>query len=151
MKRLLIIDDEENVGTFLSQFLERKGFAAAVAGSAEEGCRMLETDPSYDLIILDLILPDGDGVELSSVFHKRWPQIPILVLTGLFDAEIEADLRRNGVFFCCPKTLEIKLLLETIQRAMAASPASGPQGAAAAGALGLPSTSAMVLSNASLG
>lgn len=146
-KRILIIDDEDCVCYFLAQYLRSQGFSVSIAETAQDACWRLEQDPAFELIILDLLLPDADGVQLSETFRERWPRIPVIVLTGVLDGQIAQELTRNGVVFCCPKTLGLKLLLERIETAIAVAALAAEDPDAQEPSL---STSCTVLSSFSL-
>lgn len=79
--RLLAVEDEPELGALLRDALSRAGFAvdlAATAGTAEDHLALVD----YDAMILDLGLPDGDGLELLSALRRRGSGLPVLVLTA---------------------------------------------------------------------
>ena len=90
MRRILVVDDEMGARTLLSIMLERDGFKALKAKDASEALTMLEHgDQQPDLIILDVMMPGMDGVELCRTIRNR-PQtteIPILILSARSDVE----------------------------------------------------------------
>ncbi|MFD2044191.1 response regulator transcription factor [Ornithinibacillus salinisoli] len=80
MKKVLIIEDEESIAELERDYLEVNGFSSDIAFTGEEGLRKATTD-SYDLILLDLMLPGIDGFELCREIRKT-KDIPILMVTA---------------------------------------------------------------------
>ncbi|PKN32276.1 MAG: hypothetical protein CVU63_19620, partial [Deltaproteobacteria bacterium HGW-Deltaproteobacteria-20] len=77
--RVLIIDDDETLQRAWTHFLKK--FQIAQAFNFEEGLRMFtETDP--DIVLLDIVLPDGNGLDLLHAFKSARPQVPVVVITG---------------------------------------------------------------------
>ncbi|GAB0115152.1 response regulator [Acidisoma sp. C75] len=79
--RLLAIEDEGELGTLLRAALERGGFAVDLAQSLQEAQDFLAV-VTYDAVILDLNLPDGDGILLLRDIRRRGLLMPILILTA---------------------------------------------------------------------
>ena len=89
MKRILVVDDEMGARTLMGIMLERDGFKAVKAKDAIEALKILdETDPP-DLIILDVMMPGMDGVELCRTIRGRASSatLPILILSARSDVE----------------------------------------------------------------
>ncbi|MHB8625672.1 MAG: response regulator [Aggregatilineales bacterium] len=89
MRRILVVDDEMGARTLLSIMLERDGFKALKAKDASEALTMLEQGERPDLIILDVMMPGMDGVELCRTIRNRpaTTEIPILILSARSDVE----------------------------------------------------------------
>ncbi len=79
--RLLIIEDEARIAEILRSALSRAGFAADAVGRCSDARAALATSP-YDAVILDLGLPDGDGLALLKAMRARGSPLPVLVLTA---------------------------------------------------------------------
>ena len=79
--RLLVIEDERSLAALVGGALERGGFAVDLAGSTDEASAYLDAIP-YDAAILDLNLPDGDGLTLLSGIRKKGSALPVLILTA---------------------------------------------------------------------
>jgi len=79
--RLLIVEDEKDLAANLKKGLTEQGYAVDVAFDGEEGSFMAETE-SYDLIILDLMLPKMDGITLCKTLREKGITMPILMLTA---------------------------------------------------------------------
>ena len=79
-RNILVIEDDRQTADWIRIYLERAGFSAEPALCAREA-RALFREHTYDLILLDLMLPDGDGKEMCSEF-RRESEIPIIMLTA---------------------------------------------------------------------
>jgi heavy metal response regulator len=79
--RLLVIEDEKKVASFVKKGLEEEHYAADIAYDGEEGLYLAETN-NYDLIILDLMIPKIDGWEVLRRIRRQKNNVPILVLTA---------------------------------------------------------------------
>src|SRR3982075_4305836 len=79
--RLLIIEDESRIAEILRSALSRSGFAVDAVGLCGDARAALEVNP-YDAVILDLGLPDGDGLALLKDMRARGNAVPVLVLTA---------------------------------------------------------------------
>ena len=88
--RVLLIEDDQRLTTALAESLRSEGFAVDVAGTAEDG-RWMATEVPYDTIVLDVGLPDGDGIDLCAALRDGGVWAPILVLTA--HAEIRDRVR----------------------------------------------------------
>lgn len=80
--KILIIEDELNLASFLKRGLEEEGHQVDMALDAKTAKIHVATN-HYDLLLLDIILPDGNGVTLCKDFHSLHPKLPIILLTAL--------------------------------------------------------------------
>lgn len=81
--RLLMIDDDARLSAMVGDYLRAAGYEVEVAGSLTEGREKLAASP-YDALVLDLMLPDGDGLDLTRELRAsaRTRQLPLLMLTA---------------------------------------------------------------------
>ncbi|MGI8826696.1 MAG: response regulator [Chloroflexota bacterium] len=79
--RLLVVEDESDLAEPLAKGLRRQGYAVDIALDGAEGCLLLE-DGAYDLAILDLSLPNMDGLEITRRLRRKQPDLLILILTA---------------------------------------------------------------------
>ncbi len=79
LKKILIIEDEAKIANVVRSYLEREGYQTSIADTGEKALRLIKD--SYDLIILDLMLPDIDGESLCAAVREI-SDIPILMLTA---------------------------------------------------------------------
>jgi two-component system copper resistance phosphate regulon response regulator CusR len=79
--RALVIEDEPKVADALRRGLQNEAFEVALAHTVEDALLRID-DGAFDVILLDLMLPDGDGLELLSTLRSRHVETPVLVLTA---------------------------------------------------------------------
>src|SRR5579864_1403610 len=84
--RILVIEDEPRLRDFLSRGLAAEGYAVEEAADGETGLDRALAGP-HALVILDLLLPGSDGLEVLRALHERRPELPVLILSA------RADLR----------------------------------------------------------
>ncbi len=81
MKRILVVDDEEQIRSMLAQMLEHEGFEVDTAENGEEGMNLISRH-AYDLIITDMIMPIKDGLKLIMELVRDYPDQRILAISG---------------------------------------------------------------------
>jgi DNA-binding response OmpR family regulator len=84
MSRILIIEDEPDMQFVLADSLQAEGYEVGAASTGREGLRMLPA-AEYDLVLLDLMLPDLNGFEVCKAIRAEDPRIPIIILTAKGD------------------------------------------------------------------
>jgi DNA-binding response OmpR family regulator len=96
--KLLIIDDDEDILANLCHFLKSKNYHVTSASDGFEGLKIFKNSPQdFDLIITDLLIPKLSGISLISIIKKRFPDRPIIAISGWgeypgeFALESEAD------------------------------------------------------------
>jgi DNA-binding response OmpR family regulator len=93
--RILVVEDERKVASFLRQGLQEEGHAVEVAADGAAALDLLLEEPGYDLVVLDLMLPKRDGFEVLKTIRQRRVPTPVLVLTardGVMDKVAGLDL-----------------------------------------------------------
>lgn len=86
IKHIVIVDDDKEILALLSDFLAQHGYKVSSAQNAKELFKLLENDKSIQLIVLDLIMPGMDGLEVCQQLRNQSNQIPIIMLTGVSEA-----------------------------------------------------------------
>ncbi|MEE4166162.1 MAG: response regulator [Desulfocapsaceae bacterium] len=81
MKRILVIDDEELIRTFLRDLLEEEGYEVIIAANGEEGLAVFDTQ-SVDLVITDIIMPVKDGLDTILELKKKAPELPVIAISA---------------------------------------------------------------------
>jgi len=79
--KVLVVEDDRKVAGFIEQGLREEGFAVDVAGDGEEGTMLAHVN-DYDVILLDLMMPRKNGLQLASELRREGRSIPILMLTA---------------------------------------------------------------------
>lgn len=86
MKKIVLIEDESSVVSFIKKGLQEFGFEISVAFDGSTGIKLVEEN-DFDLIILDIMLPDINGLEVCKEIRKKNKTVPILFLTALDSSE----------------------------------------------------------------
>lgn len=83
MKKILLVEDEKNVASFVKKGLEEEDFTVTVAGDGTTGWNLAKTE-RYDLVILDRMLPGMDGMEICNRIREKYKyDLPVIMLTAL--------------------------------------------------------------------
>ena len=82
LQNILIVEDEEKVATFIKKGLQTQNFIAEIAETGKDALQLLDAKP-FDLVILDIGLPDISGLEICKKIRETNTKIPILMLTAL--------------------------------------------------------------------
>ncbi len=116
MINILVIDDEEPFRRLLKKELTRKGYAVEVASDGDEALRTLR-DRSFDVILLDVVMPGIDGLSLMKKFKEDSSAPSIIVLTGKATVETAVEAMKNGAFDYLTKPYKLDELSIVIDRA----------------------------------
>ncbi len=116
-KRILIVDDEENIRRTLSNILRDEGYEVASAADGDEGWAEAQSG-AYDLILLDIWLPGIDGLEVLSRIKKVKPMLPVVIMSGHGTIETAVKATRLGAFDFLEKPLSLDRLLIVTQNAL---------------------------------
>lgn len=114
---ILIVEDDKQVILTITKLIERLGYQADTAETGEDAVKKVK-EKSFDLIILDVYLPDTDAFQLIPMLGKVHPKLKIVAMTGYDTAELENKIRKLGVLHYIRKPFtsnELKTLLMHIQ------------------------------------
>jgi two-component system, NtrC family, response regulator AtoC len=116
MPNVLIVDDDEDTRTLLSEGLKRRGFTVDMSVSAPE-CLERVRDHDVDVVLTDVQMPGVSGVQLCEQLRERHPHVLSIVLTGLgtYDTAIEAV--RSGAYDYLTKPVKIDVVVVALERA----------------------------------
>ena len=118
MKKVLIIDDENTLSNALSRTLKHHGYLTQIVHSQKE---FHQIDPlsDFDIVLLDLKLPDGDGLELMKHIKKRKAQVIVMTGYGTIDLAVEAT--KKGAFHFITKPFNIGEIINLCAKALSQS------------------------------
>jgi DNA-binding response OmpR family regulator len=115
MSAVLIVEDEKHLADGLRYNLKAEGYDVDVARSAEEAYPLLtDRQPSYDVVVLDVMLPGMDGFSLASQLRSQGQFVPILMLTARGQAQDVLRGFEAGADDYLPKPFELSVLLARI-------------------------------------
>jgi len=115
--RILIVDDDPTLLRLLGMLLREEGFDVVAADSGEKALAQLERTPA-DLMLTDLRMGGMDGLALFEAARRRYPGMPVIILTAHGTIPDAVDATRRGVFGFIPKPYEHKSLLDEVRRAL---------------------------------
>ena len=115
MIRLLFVDDEPSLQLAFGDTLRDQGWDVTIAGSVAEALEAL-AGPPFDLVLTDLRLPDGDGMDVLGASRTRSPEVPVLVLTAYGSVGGAVAAIRSGAAEFLTKPFEDDQLLAMIRR-----------------------------------
>ncbi|HET6958118.1 MAG TPA: response regulator [Vicinamibacterales bacterium] len=105
--RVLVVDDDEGIQRFAARVLRQAGYDVVTASGGLEAIRVVETQPRFDLFVLDVMMPGMRGDELARRLHDRDPSIKVLYFTGYADQffALRPTLRENETLLVKPVTM----------------------------------------------
>ena len=115
-KTIVVIDDERNIQATLETILQRHGYTVHLAPTAAQG-RKRVADVKPDLVLLDIGLPDGDGLDLLRELHTEYPEMPIMILTAHDSLSNAIESIKLGAFHFIAKPYAAEELLSLCTRA----------------------------------
>jgi two-component system, NtrC family, nitrogen regulation response regulator NtrX len=118
MKRILIVDDEENIGRSLKLILEREGFGVSICHTLGEA-RAFSTP--FDAYLLDMRLPDGHGIDLLRDLKPSFPSAPVIMISGHGTIADAVEATRAGAYDFLEKPLSRDKVLVTLRNALETS------------------------------
>jgi CheY-like chemotaxis protein len=120
--RILVVDDEPPIAQLLRDALSTQGHEVETALCGRDGVRMA-TSGAFDLVLTDLGMPDMSGWEVVRGIRPTHPDLPVVLVTGWGATISEAEIADAGVAALVHKPFEMKPLLDTISRLLAAEEA----------------------------
>ncbi len=125
MSRILVVEDEKRLAAAIKRGLEIEGFAADVALTAADG-RWLAEQNAYDAILLDVMLPDGDGLALCTALRDGGNWTPVLILTARDSVRDEVGSLDSGADDYLSKPFSFSVLVARIRALLRRGPAERP-------------------------
>jgi len=111
--KILIVDDELNVCSFLSDFLDYKGFESTITQSGMGALKKLKFE-DFDLVLLDLMMPEMSGFEVFEKINQMDNKVPVIILTGVRDQNVANDLIEMGAVDFISKPIDLDRLEQSI-------------------------------------
>lgn len=117
--RVLLVDDEVDFATVVSKRLTRQGLSVYTVEDGVEAYTLMETR-MFDVVVLDLLMPGPDGLQTLKAIRKRFPLMPVLLLTGTGGIGDAMKSAKAGAFDFLTKPIGMAELLSRIQSAVKA-------------------------------
>lgn len=115
MAKVLVVDDEEGIRSLLDTLLRRRGYAVVLADGGRKGLELFRRERP-DVIVLDLKMPEMDGVTVLQQIRSLNPDQPVIILTGAGTPEREQQVRALGVTEFVKKEFSLHRLGDALKR-----------------------------------
>ncbi|MDR7477329.1 MAG: sigma-54 dependent transcriptional regulator, partial [Armatimonadota bacterium] len=115
--RVLVVDDEENIRNLLSQILRQEGFEVETAADGAVALRRASSG-EFDLVLLDVRIPEKDGMEVLREIRREDPGAVVMIVTGYATLEMAVEAMRQGAFDYISKPFKKDELLLKVRRAL---------------------------------
>jgi putative nucleotidyltransferase with HDIG domain len=112
-ERILVVDDEAPVRGIVAALLEHSGYSPVTASGADEAIELLAQDPTYSLVLSDIMMPGIDGLALLDRISADHPGVPVIMFTAVHDIHVATSAFRRGAFDYLLKPFE-RLQLESV-------------------------------------
>lgn len=114
---ILVIDDELGIRQGCRRALEPQGFTVETAATLREGQRKIQ-EGDFDLVLLDVMMPDGRGIDLLGPIHAKDPDTVCVIITGYATVELAVETIKRGAYDFISKPFTSELLLMTVNQGL---------------------------------
>ena len=111
---VLVVDDDESLQNLFKLFLKKIGLSRVVVGTVKEAIAALEKQ-KFDLVFLDLKLPDGPADDVYDFVKREQPDCPVIIITGYPDSEMLDRILAKGPITVLKKPLKTEQLQQTVR------------------------------------
>ena len=111
--KILVVDDDPEVRMATRDFLSSKGYEVVLAEGGREALRLLDASPP-DVVLLDVAMPDMDGMETLKRMVATHPAMPVIMVTANADIEITSKVLQLGAADYVPKPFDLDYLDQAI-------------------------------------
>lgn len=111
--KILVIDDEAGIRQGCRRALEPQGYIVETAATILEGQQHIQAS-DYDLVLLDVMMPDGMGVDMLEGLQRKDPDLVVIIITGYATVELAVEAIRRGAYDFISKPFTSDLLLMTV-------------------------------------
>jgi two-component system response regulator PilR (NtrC family) len=116
MSRVLVVDDDETIRDTLYELLSEE-YLCQTAETAEKAFARLEAD-TYDVVLTDISMPGLSGLELLGQVRQRFPETPVIIISGISDQEHAQGLIKLGAFDFLLKPFKLEVVEKSVKRAV---------------------------------
>ncbi len=115
--RILVIDDEAGIRQGCCRVLRPQGFVVETAENFQSGLHKIQAE-AFDLVLLDVMLPDGKGIDLLKPILERDPETVSIIITGYATVELAVDTIKKGAYNFISKPFTADMLLMTVNQGL---------------------------------
>jgi DNA-binding NtrC family response regulator len=116
MSRILVVDDESNVGMIFSKILLDEGHVLRHCSSSEEALKAVQEDPALEMVFLDIRLPGMDGLSALPLLLKANPRLRVVMMTAYQTVESVVNAMKLGAVDFLVKPLEPQIILQAVNK-----------------------------------
>jgi DNA-binding NtrC family response regulator len=110
---VLVVEDNSSVLRLITQMIERWGHSAEASDTGKDALRRVR-QKKFDLVFLDIFLPDCKGHEIIPRIREIWPDIGVVTMTGYNSREIEWEIRQLGIIYFMTKPFRLDVIKEIL-------------------------------------
>ncbi|MBI2336700.1 MAG: response regulator [Deltaproteobacteria bacterium] len=111
---ILVVDDRLEDRETFKDLLETRGYKVATAQSGREAIELLRKGDNFDIIFLDVKMPEFDGIATFDEIHKLTPEIPVIMVTAYTAEEITKEALNKGAYACLFKPIDMERLVKLL-------------------------------------
>ncbi|MDD3618547.1 MAG: response regulator [Desulfobulbaceae bacterium] len=116
---LLLVDDEAQFVETIARRLRKRGFTVDCASSGSEALEFLAENEAVDVIVLDIMMPDMDGIQTLEKVKEKYPLVEVIMLTGHATVPSAIESLKDGAFDYLIKPCELQVLIAKAEQAAA--------------------------------
>lgn len=120
-QRVLVVDDDEMFREIIVSMLVSANYECREAGDGLEALAVLESGEEFDLVISGIMMPEMDGIVLLERIKAKYPGLPVVIVTGVHDIQVQQLALRKGACHYLLKPFEREQILAAVRRALEAS------------------------------
>src|SRR6185503_4289643 len=114
--KVLVVEDEQMVGEFMSDLLQSWGLEVVVKPDSAEACDLFARDPThFDVVVTDYTMPKGTGLDLACQLTGMRSDLPVILYTGFSDDVTDADVQRCGIRAMVKKPIDPSVFLSVLR------------------------------------
>jgi CheY-like chemotaxis protein len=118
-QKILVVDDEKEFTSLIAQVLESRQYVVMQANSGQEALDLLSKD-KFDLMTLDLNMPEMNGIEVAKITNEKYPDLKIMVISG-FGSKYDDELPKYKIARILPKPVPFMDLIASVKEVIAQS------------------------------
>jgi two-component system cell cycle sensor histidine kinase/response regulator CckA len=104
--RVLLVEDEDMVRAVAERALTRQGYTVVTASDGDEGVEAVRTNPDFDLVVSDVVMPSMDGPAMAREIRELVPGMPVLFMSGYAEEQLRREIDLEGMYFI-PKPFSV--------------------------------------------
>lgn len=116
---ILLVDDEVQFIETVARRLRKRGFNVYCAFSGEEALSLLAENDTVDVVVLDVKMPDSDGIQTLAILKKKYPLVEVVMLTGHATVSTAVKALKEGAFDYLTKPCDLQVLIAKTKQAAA--------------------------------